>query len=166
MLACITACGILAFGKFDCSELKALETRTLAALQRHAKLPSARACASLRGWVVTTHPHSLDEKPQQCENIEPVSRTCWATCPAGGWWLQFEGEWHCVSGYTWSTQGIIEIGDEPLQTGAFSHELVHALDHMAKRPVGHCKWTERGVKRAIWEATCLYDSTVEACASR
>lgn len=128
--SCISRCGLRSTE--NCAALQAYETRVLGAFDGLDWGTSSEVCALLAGWRVEAH----IRKPSDfiCEE---------------GWFLD-EGHF-CVLGYTHTDRRTVEVFTADWDRSPLGHELVHALDFTSRGKVGHCKWQERGIKKALLE---------------
>lgn len=136
---CATRCGLIGV-RLDCAELQTLEDAALTAYARH--VPGWRPellCTAVRGWRIRVHEYSDRD----------------LKCVPGGWMSLDVGK--CIRGYAFLEERELEI-DHLRPDSSLAHELGHLLEGS-----GHCRWTERGVKAALFEATSQPDSTLEVC---
>ncbi len=137
---CVTTCGLRASG-VDCDALQALEDSALKNFERYTDTISHdRACAAFNGWEIVEHPMSPDD-----------------TCQPYGWTVVRR---LCVSGYTHLERKQIELlTTKQLLRGPLAHELAHVADYSALGHAGHCRWLQRGIKRALMEITGVWDAS-------
>jgi hypothetical protein len=135
-----SVCGAVAIGDratgerswLDGSQLREAESALLFELQRHSKLDTRQACASLAGMQIYTR-----------------DTPCW-TDPYG----------RSVCGLTWCNYNVMEIGTpahwQNWQSSTLPHELVHAMQR-CETPGdidpglddAHSNWARLGVGAAL-----------------
>lgn len=134
---CVTPCGMRAQG--NCAELSALEKDIVHAFSTYAdNWTPEQVCGALKGWEVHVHQWTGDD--------------LW--CGGDSWSV---ADSLCVIGYTHDEYNVVEVMDTNWRGGALAHELVHVVDLATYHRAGHCRWAERGVKRALFEVTKRVD---------
>ncbi len=117
---CLTPCGMFALGiKEDCDAMAKAEAVAIVAYRTVA--PMEVTCRALSGYVLTIHSDSRDG--YFMHKGDPYTRG-----------LQFS-----------KTKQIV-LADFPIVSGAYVHEVGHALDHHLGTAVDgkHVLWQERG----------------------
>lgn len=132
---CVTPCGMTST-EGDCEALQRFEGRALHLLSlRVFEFNEARMCRALKGWRVETH------------RIDPiVDKGC---APEG--WRLFPG--FCAAGYTHLDTQVIELSNTQWETNALAHELAHVADRDLTGKVGHCRWSDPGLRIALEDLT-------------
>jgi hypothetical protein len=148
---CVTPCGMVA-RDVVCADLVQAEQRALNAFEKHLAWPRQDSCKALRGWTVKVH------KRTKLDDLFHLGPDFYGMCARTGWWS--EEARICVRGYTFVKERVMEVMPEFLPQTALAHEMIHALDYMQSRKLGHCHWVKQ--RAALFEATSIPDDS-ESC---
>lgn len=148
--ACLTRCGMLS--RWNCAELQETEDAVVKAFDRYVDNWSAdQVCTALAGWVLVQHHRTPADK---------ACGTAWVLFPVSE--TRFVPG--CATGYTHTHLRMVEVVDTNWRTNALAHELVHVVDFTRYGLVGHCRWKERGVKKALRAVNGYEDTSPSKCA--